>query len=271
MKLIVIAVDFSPASANALLYGVQIAKGLNVKVILFHAYTLPSSIPAIGIGISNIGVMFEIKQQLDDFAKLILKGNAPEVETVCEVGNPQEAIINIAKEKEADLIITGMKGSGKNIKKVFGSTASLLTAGANVPVLIIPEEAVFQSPDVIGFASDGNINSLREDLYKFKEIKEAFHSKLFVVNVVKNEDVEHLKVSENLDEENFSDIAFEFPVDADIRQGLDAFIKQEDVKLLVMMPHNHDWAERLFRKSETKEMIFHTHIPLMILPHTYRR
>ncbi len=267
MKTILIATDFSPASANALLYGVLLAEVLNAKVILFHAYTPPSPIPALSISISKYGVMMETKQQLDDHAKLVLKEQASEIETVCEVGDPKEAIISMAKEKNADLIITGMKGTGKNLKKVFGSTATSLTSGANVPVLIIPEEASFNTLNIIAFASDGEGNSLHEDLDKFKDIKEAFDAKVYVVNIIKKEDSDHLKFSESA-EEKYLDISFEYPVDADISYGLDAFIEKHSVQMLVMMPHKHDWADKLFRKSETKDMIFHTHIPLLILPDT---
>ena len=269
MKTILVATDFSSASSNALLYGVKLAEALNAKVILFHAYIPPSSIPALSISISKYGVMLEIKQQLDDYAKLILKEKASYIETVCEVGNPKKAIISMAKEKNVDLIITGMKGEGKNFKKVFGSTATSLTSDTLVPVLIIPEEATFTMADVIVLATDSGGNPLREDLEKFKAIKEAFHATVFVVNVVKNEDSQHLRFSENAEEEKYLDVSFEYPVDADISHGLNAFIKKYDVQMLVMMPHRHDWSERLFRKSETHEMIFHTHIPLLILPDTY--
>ena len=269
MKTILVATDFSPASSSALLYGVQFAEALNAKVILFHAYSIPPSIPALSISISKYGVMLETKQQLDDYAKLILKEKASYIETVCEVGNPKEAIISMAKEKKADLIITGMKGEGKNFKKVFGSTATSLTSGTNVPVLIIPEEATFTMADIIVFASEGGGNPLSEDMEKFKVIKEAFHATVFVVNVIKKDDSEHLKFSQNAEEEKYLDISFEYPVDADISHGLDAFIKKHDVQMLVMMPHKHDWAERLFKRSETQDMIFHTHIPLLILPDTH--
>lgn len=269
MKTILIATDFSPASVNALLYGVQLAKALSAKVILFHAYKPSSSIPAISISISKYGVMLEMKQQLEDHAKLILKEKASGIETVCEVGDPKEAITGMAKEQKADLIITGMKGAGKNFKKIFGSTATSLTSGTNVPVLIIPEEAAFNTVDVIAFASDGKGNPFREDLDKFKDIKEAFHAKVYVVNVIKKDDSEHLRFSENAEEEKYLDISFEYPVDANISHGLDAFIKMHNVKMLVMMPHKHDWADRLFTKSETQGMIFNAHIPLLILPDTY--
>ena len=266
MKKILIATDFSPASGNALLYGTKLAAALNATVILFHAYQLPHPFPSAAVSISKYGLMVEMKQQLEDEAKRILQEDSSAIETVCEVGDPKAAIISIVKEKNADLVITGMKGAGKNIKKVFGSVATSLTSGIQVPVLIVPEEASFNTPDVIVFASDGGGNPLREDLDKFKDIKDSFHSKLYVVHVIKKDETQHLRFSENSEEEKYLDISFEFPVDADISHGLDEFIKKHDVQMLVMMPHKHDWAERLFHISETKDMIFHTHIPLLILP-----
>jgi len=63
-----------------------------------------------------------------------------------------------------------------------------------------------------------------------------------------------------------SDTTFQYPVDTDIRSALNGFIEKHNADMLVMMPHKHEWLERLFRKSETKDMIFHTHIPLLVLP-----
>ena len=87
--------------------------------------------------------------------------------------------------------------------------------------------------------------------------------------MIHRDDAQHLKFTVNAEEENYLDISFEFPLNADISHGLDAFIKKHDVKTLVMMPHKQDWAEKLFIMSETKDMIFHTHIPLLILPDIY--
>ena len=71
METILIATDFSPASKNALLYGAQLGEAMNAKVILFHAYTIPALLPAFTIGISNYGVMTEIKEQLNDYIKSV--------------------------------------------------------------------------------------------------------------------------------------------------------------------------------------------------------
>ena len=265
MKTILIATDFSDASGNALLYGTKFAKALKASVILFHAYQPPSPFPSADITISKYGVMAEMKQQLEDEAKRILHEEASDIELVCEIGNPKSAIISMAKEKKADIIITGMKGAGKNLQKLFGSTAASLISGIELPVLIVPEEAAFNYPDVIAFASDGIGSALNEDLDKFKEIKGAFNAKVYVVHVIKNQAEDQLKFSELSEMEKLYDVSFAFPADADTGHALDAFITDHNVKMVVMMPHKHAWAERLFKRSETKEMIFHTHIPLLIL------
>ena len=63
-----------------------------------------------------------------------------------------------------------------------------------------------------------------------------------------------------------SGATFEYPLDIDITHALNSFIEKHDADMLVMMPHRHEWLERIFRKSETKDMIFHTHVPVLILP-----
>ena len=45
MKIIFIVTDFSSASHNASKYGVELASALGAKIVLFHAYTIPLSIP----------------------------------------------------------------------------------------------------------------------------------------------------------------------------------------------------------------------------------
>ncbi|MEO6637338.1 MAG: hypothetical protein ABIN25_03610, partial [Ginsengibacter sp.] len=97
-----------------------------------------------------------------------------------------------------------------------------------------------------------------------EEIRSFFNSKVFVVKVVKN------KPNQSADEkdgvENLPNTSFEFITDDNIDHGLDDFIIQHSADMLIMIPHKHDLVERLFKKSETKDMIFHTKIPLLILP-----
>ena len=270
MKTILIATDFSEASHNASLYGIELAAILTAKVILLSAYQVPSPLPALNVSISEYGVMKDTEQKLEDEAGLIIQDYKIEIEKVCEHGAAEEAINNIAKEKKADCVIIGMKGIGKNFRKIFGSTATALARSTDVPLIVVPEDAKFVSPKTIVFASDINANTDLHSLDGLIKFMQLFKSKLYIVQVIKNENEERFEMSDIPQElrnvVEISDTSFQYPVDTDIRSALNGFIEKHNADMLVMMPHKHEWLERLFRKSETKDMIFHTHIPLLVLP-----
>lgn len=270
MKTILIATDFSSASRNASLYGVALAQLLGAKIILCNAYEIPKQLPSINFGISPLGVMQEIQQKLSDEIKIISQGHDLRIESICDPGPADEIVNRIAQEKHADFIIIGMTGKGKNIKKVFGSNATSLSKNTQVPLLVVPEGATFSKPEKILYASDIPLDTNIEQIDQIKFITDLFGSKLYVVRMVKNtgeEIFERLNPSPMLRKElHILETTFEYPVGTDITNALSQFIEVHDVDILAMMPHKHTWVERLFKKSETKHMIFHTHIPLFVLP-----
>ncbi|MEO6290245.1 MAG: hypothetical protein ABIO76_10005, partial [Ginsengibacter sp.] len=68
---------------------------------------------------------------------------------------------------------------------------------------------------------------------------------------------------------NFPGALFEYAIDSDINHALHESITNHNANMLAMVPHKHEWIEKLFKKSETKEMIFHTEVPLLILPESH--
>lgn len=267
MKTILIATDFSDASRNASLYGVELAKELNANIILFNAYKIPQSAAGLNVTISRYDVMMQVDKRLLDEADF-LDPKKRLIEVICDEGVAEDVIINIANEKKADFIITGMKGSSKNFKRIFGSTATALAKNTNIPLIIIPEDALYKTPEIIVFANE-SIETNKHLPEQLSAITKFFKSKLYVVNVVtdKNEEwLENPEIQKPRRVVEVPDASWQYPVDTDIRHALSEFTKKHNADMLVMMPHKHDWLERIFIKSETKDMIFHTHIPLLILP-----
>jgi len=269
MKTILIATDFSKASRNAMLYGAELAKEINANIILFNAYDIPTPATGLNVKISRYSVKTLIDQKLKDEAETFKYINMLSIETMCDEGDV-DAIINVANDKQVEFIVIGMKGGGKNFKKIFGSTATSLAKRTNIPLIVVPECAEFKIPHNIVFASDAFTdpdNDVPEDL---KAITQLFKAKLNVVRVLNSKEKKSFQASKNAKSPNrvacTFDTSFEYPTNNNLRHALNDFIKDHNCDMLVMMPHKHEWMERLFRKSETKNMIFHTHIPLLILP-----
>ncbi len=267
MKTVLIATDFSNASRNASSYGIALARAIDAGVFLFNSYKVPTSAAGLNVNISRYDVMMQTEKRLLDEANMLDAENK-EIKIICDEGLPEDAIIKIANEKKVDFIITGMKGKGKNLKKIFGSTATSLSKKANIPVIIVPEDAIYKTPETIVFASDTPATD-NEIPVLLTSIARLFKSKLYVVKVIKHNDREWFEIPEHIQQKTDGEsieALFQYPGGADIRHALNDFIANNDGDMLVMMPHKHEWIERLFKKSETKDMIFHTKIPLLVLP-----
>ena len=268
MKTILIATDFSLASRNASIYGVQLAKAIGANIILFHAYKPPTPASGLGVSVSRYAVMMQTNKRLLEEAQLLDPGGNM-VDILGDEGSTGQAILNLAEEKKVEYIISGMKGSGKSLKKLVGSTATLLAKKTTIPLIIVPEDAKFTIPGVLVFATDAleKAQGIPEELIQFARY---FNFKLYIVKVFKSKNEEWFEVAGNMGTPKkpvqIVDTAYQFPLDKDIQHALSEFNKTHNADILVMIPHKHEWLERLYRTSNTAEMILHTKIPLLILP-----
>lgn len=270
MEAILIATDFSNAAKNATRYGFNLAKLIQAKVILFFAYQMPATHPdSFGYYTPDYIEQAGLKQLADE-AEALDPRRTVALETQCRRGPVADAILNVAQENNVSTIVIGMKGHGKEIRKYFGSTVTHLSKQSTIPLIVIPEEAAFSEPKKIAFGSDIDYDTSLKILVPLRRIAKSFNAKLYIVRVIKkfmNEEMErhllHTKVNWFL-----SDLLPEyvFPENENVGKALNDFVKEYSVDMLAVVPHKHDFIDKLFNRSVTKDMIFHTHVPLLVLP-----
>jgi len=61
---------------------------------------------------------------------------------------------------------------------------------------------------------------------------------------------------------------FHFIENESVQEAINDFIDHNDMDLLIMLPKKHSFFESLFRRSQTKEMLYHSHIPILALHHS---
>ena len=59
---------------------------------------------------------------------------------------------------------------------------------------------------------------------------------------------------------------YEIIKEHNVTKGLNNFVDKNKIDLLAVIPHQHQVVERFFLKSTTKDILFHLHVPLLILP-----
>jgi len=270
MKTIFIVTDFSDASHNASRYGIELADFFGAGVVLFNAYSVPVSIPETYVVIDPGDIRKSAEEQLQAEVLKLRKSTSHTIEILAEEGVAADIIISTAKKYDDCLIVCGMKGEGKSIKKVFGSTVTALSRKSSIPMLVVPSDAIYAPIHNIALASDIDIETDIHTVDMLQDIGEKSGAKLYVVRVIKDtmdEVQELMNRSERMRHHLKSlDPEFVFPHSNNIGEALQDFVKEYNVQLLAMIPHHHNIMERLLFHSETKQLIFHTHVPLLVLP-----
>ena len=143
---ILIAVEDSPYSDQAIKYGVLLAQKLDAKIILVHVDEIPMTTPYIADPLLNESpVMIPEMMQIQEEASKNLfnrirktEGEKVDISTYSRIGRPQDEILTVAEECNADLIIVGTHGRTGLDLFISGSVSESVARKSKCPVLIIP-------------------------------------------------------------------------------------------------------------------------------------
>jgi len=143
IKKVLVPIDFSDYSKNALKYAVNFAKSFNAEIILVYVvepviYPPDFSMGQIAMPSINAEWDDRAKDELQKLAKSDIAG-AGNVKTVIKTGKPFVEIIETAKEENVDLIIIATHGHSGVEHILFGSTAEKVVRKAPCPVLTLRE------------------------------------------------------------------------------------------------------------------------------------
>jgi nucleotide-binding universal stress UspA family protein len=271
MKTILIPTDFSEASLNAVDYAAEMALITGSKLILFHAYHTPvilSDVPYQKLSLEEIEKewMRDLKKIKDKYEK---KFKGVHFECICECGLAADLIMSVAESKKADLIIIGMQGMGYLNRKLFGSITTMVIGKAFCPVMAIGNDVKFRAIKNIVLANDLQAIGNKKILVPLKEFINYFKSKLFILNVVK--ELQESSVKQMADGQRAEDLlkdqphSFHFVEDEDIIHGINEFVIENKIDMIVMIPHKHSLISRIFKTPNTKQMAFHAGVPLLAL------
>ncbi|MEO6000361.1 MAG: universal stress protein [Chitinophagaceae bacterium] len=269
MNTILVPTDFSPTAENAANYAGLLCKELGAKLVLLHVYMLPvpvSEIPYVMVSADEMQKASE--NALKKETNRLFETMNIEVEWLVQLGLASDEIRDIEKEKNIDLVIMGMNGGGE-FDKLIGSTTIAVIRKCHKPVLVIPEGARFVPFRLIAYATDFNYAVNLSFFAPLKSFIKTFKSQLIVVNVQKagkTLSIEQVNGKEKIEQVlDDTDPQYTIIEDNNIEHGLQQFIEKHSPQLLTMVAHKHNVIERLFGTHHTKEMIYQTNIPILIL------
>ncbi len=139
---IIVGVDGSPESNNALRWAVEEAKLRGVRLKAVHCWLYPI---AIGIDVytlpSKDGMAKSAASALDVAVDLALEGfaGAPPIERIVVNGSAGHVLVNMSDD--AELVVVGTRGRGGFTGLLLGSAANQVAHHAKCPAVLIHKEA----------------------------------------------------------------------------------------------------------------------------------
>ena len=276
-KKILVPIDFSPCSENALAYAMQLATKIKATIHVLNVAMIDIEETENSYVVESI-VKEKIsltRQRLDKSLTTVKKNvslsldKLSEIETIIEIGSPSLMISEIAKRSQVDLIIMGTQGENSISDRLLGSTASTVVKNASCSLIVIPERALFQYPIIMGYASN-LIDSDPFEILRAGKLLEPVQPA--VIHCV------HFSEKQEYMDDTFDDFKKFFlknTINTSIHfyriktndkvQGLNDFCIEHNINLMVLYRPVRSFWQALFGKGFTQEMSKHTNVPLLVL------
>ena len=162
MKKIIVPLDFSEQSENALKVAANLAKKHNSEILALHMLELNYNMISSSEGFHPEQTVFLIKLAEKRFGEFLKRPYLEEI-TVTPIIKHYKVfseVNEVAKEHEADLIVMGSHGTD-GLKEIFvGSNTERVVRNADIPVFVIKEAFDNFKVDRFVFASDFNVDNI---------------------------------------------------------------------------------------------------------------
>jgi nucleotide-binding universal stress UspA family protein len=274
MKKILVPVDYSDYSDNAVRYAIAIAKKINAEIHLVHVLEIPELIPMAGVMMWPLENFEELKEESDeDLSKYISKLkmdfilSAPYFPTITystEKGSVKHIINHLSSSQHFDLVVMGLAGANKLHQFFLGSNSRDVIAKTKVPLLLVPKDAAF-APDL----SESDLNSIQVIARLFS----MYDPEILLVHVNNNlTDLHDPGTPENVFlnnvkcKLNYSKIYYRHVTAIDVNEGLKWISENGLINILAMIHRHPSIFSRILDGSHTKKMASVLPLPLLVMP-----
>jgi nucleotide-binding universal stress UspA family protein len=273
MDAILIPVDYSPHSANALVYGLHIAAqtGWKCYVLKVTKLRLASFMQSVeDIAQKEKAALEEAATQLAAFCDNVQR-NQPSlehiaIERIVRVGLVVEEILSIVDEFNFKLLIMGTQGADRTEKKIFGSNTALVIENTTTPVLAIPASAIFSPIANIVFALDIHRRPNEKTIQFLCDFAKAFSANLCLLYVQNKQEADIKKMQEQaLAWFEYPNVNFQVVEDSNILHGIEVFVKENKLDILALVAREHATFSRIFGSSLVREIAHHFYYPFLAL------
>lgn len=272
MKLILVPTDFSPLADNALKYGMDLASAMGSSLMIVHVYQIPisySEVPLITVSLEEIKKASEERlAELKHNIETITAGKLV-VYTESRLGDVADEVNKIAKTLQPFTIVMGSRGVTGAGRFFLGSNSLAVIGKTRIPVIVVPPGGKFSPYKKIGLTTDFKEVVDKTPVVPIRALVNFFNAELHVLHV----DYKQRNFTPDIPQQSLNldmllsgmNPTYDFIENKNVNEGINDFAEKNNIDLIVMLPQKHSFLESLFEKSVTRELLHHTHIPVMCI------
>jgi nucleotide-binding universal stress UspA family protein len=282
-----VPVDFSEYSKNACLYALDLAARLKTDLKIFHVYYAPiiDLVPITDAYSIQVDMDINLREMENTARKNLIEFvnsmrqlarergyDNVKIGYSLREGITEDEIASMAKTYKPGLIVLGSKGKGEKQSDIIGSVVYKVLDRTRVPVLAIPENSHYDpSREVknIVYATDFD-ESDYVAIRRLIGIVSAFKVKIHCIHISKDPGKTWDSIKMKNLKEYFGKINPEIKVECNLVEGEDTLGKLEEytslnkIDLIAMVNRKRGLLARFFNPGLTKQLIYHSSIPLLI-------
>jgi nucleotide-binding universal stress UspA family protein len=268
---ILVPTDFSNLSKVAARYAIKIANELDGTFTLLHVMNI---LKPVSQDMKRRLVLYEkevLKEGEADmekfamqFARLIKFTKPMKTKVVESDQDFSEVVKKEAKKLRSGLIVMGTHGATGLKKVVMGSNTSDVISSSTIPVLAIPASAEYKGFRNIVYASD--LRNILKELKQLIPYAKKFESTIHLVHIVssgKSVPMTEEKIEGIIEKSGYENIVVMVLADSSVEKGIEQYIKNSRADILAMFTRDLNFYEKLFDRSITRRMAFHSKVPLL--------
>lgn len=280
---ILLPVDYSKSSEYVERYALKLCDMLPAELAVVHVYSInyPDPTNPLGYAVDLTKLYNTELEHLNNHVKEMVdkygySDKDIRIKTEVVEGTVAASIATYAESNKIDLIVAGTHEKRELREYIFGTHTLELIRMAKVPVLAIPEGAVYQAWKNIVLTTafrDGELSVARYT----EKLSEKFGAQFEILHLEASGDD---KWEDQLMADDFKEKLTKTIKDKNIRinmkgpsedlvADIKAHCKENQTDLLVISPSKTYFLERLFGQHLSPGLLMHTEIPLLCVPDAY--
>ena len=273
MNNLIVPIDFSDASKNAARYAAHISTLIpDAHLILYNVFdTLEygsDSSPLDTEGDEDASRKAIVELALASVQTELSTITSARISLVAEESHRfLDTLETYVKKNNVQLIVMGITGATRLGQVFMGSNALNIVKRAIAPTIIVPPDAHSQSAKNVLLLTDFKDIENTIPIDTVKSVLDLFRPHLYIVNV------DHEHYVQVTDEYKAERAKLETALQAykpefyfirlfDFVEATNQFVADYKIDLILTFPRKHSFLSGMFKTSSTKELAYHSHVPI---------